>query len=70
MALQAAFVHLLYNVFAALLIMGVPGLRTLPIKAASLLARLGTENKLYVIGWVAGIFLILPMLLIGATMLS
>ena len=50
--------------------MGVPGLRTLPIKAASLLARLGTENKLYVIGWVAGIFLILPMLLIGATMLS
>ena len=68
-ALQAAFVHLLYNVFAALLIMGVPGLRTLPIKAASLLARLGTENKLYVIGWVAGIFLILPMLLIGATML-
>ncbi len=66
-ALQAAFVHMLYNVFAALLIMGLPGLRTLPPRGAELLARLGTENKLYVAGWVLGIFLVIPALLIVVT---
>ncbi|MDO5454469.1 MAG: Na/Pi symporter [Corynebacterium sp.] len=66
-ALQAAFVHLLYNVFAALLIMSLPGLRTLPRKGAELLARLGAENKLYVAVWVVGIFLAIPALLILVT---
>lgn len=66
-ALQAAFVHMFYNVLAAALIMITPGLRLLPPKGAQLLARLGAENKLYVVGWVLGIFLVIPALLILVT---
>lgn len=66
-ALQAAFVHMLYNIFAAALIMLTPGLRQLPIRGAELLARLGAENKLYVVGWVLGVFLVIPALLILIT---
>lgn len=66
-ALQAAFVHMVYNVLAAALILLTPGLKRVPVLSADLLARLGTENKLYVVGWVLGIFLILPALLILVT---
>lgn len=66
-ALQAAFVHMVYNVLAAALILLTPGLRQVPVLGADLLARLGTENKLYVVGWVLGIFLVIPALLILVT---
>lgn len=59
-ALQAALVHLLYNVMAATLILVTPGLRKLPPKAATLLSRLGTENKLYIVGWILLIFVLIP----------
>lgn len=59
-ALQAALVHLLYNLMAATLILLTPGLRKLPPRAASFLARLGTENTLYIVGWILLVFLIVP----------
>lgn len=68
-ALQAAFVHMLYNLFAAVVIFGVPLLRPIPVSAALTLARYGAENKLYVIAWVLGVFLVLPGALLAATAL-
>ncbi|WP_293694943.1 Na/Pi symporter [uncultured Agrococcus sp.] len=68
-ALQAAFVHVLYNLFCAVVIFGVPFLRPIPVAAAQWLARIGAENKLYVVAWVLGIFLVIPGLLLLATVL-
>ncbi|MGO1950341.1 MAG: Na/Pi cotransporter family protein [Mycobacteriaceae bacterium] len=69
LALQAAFVHVLYNLFALLVIYGLPFLRWIPPWGATTLARLGAENKLYVAVWVIGVFLLLPALLILLTVL-
>jgi solute carrier family 34 (sodium-dependent phosphate cotransporter) len=66
-ALGAALVHLFYNLLSAGLIMLVPWLRRLPPAAAEILARLGTENKLYVLGWMLMIFLVIPGILILLT---
>ncbi|MDN6259297.1 MAG: Na/Pi symporter, partial [Corynebacterium sp.] len=69
LALQAALVHVLYNVFALLVIYGLPFLRWIPLAGATTLARLGARNKLYVAGWVIGMFLVLPATLILLTVL-
>lgn len=69
LALQAALVHVLYNTFALLVIYGLPFFRWIPPTAASTLARLGARNKLYVAGWVIGVFLVLPSVLILLTVL-
>ena len=66
LALTIAFVHVLFNVFAVALIYGVPFLRELPIKAAETLARVGSENKLLALGYVAGLFFALPALMMVA----
>ncbi|MGO3042529.1 hypothetical protein [Ancrocorticia populi] len=64
LALQAAYVHVLYNLFCAAVIFGLPFLRPLPVKGALWLARLGAQNKLYVVSWVLGVFLVIPGLLL------
>lgn len=69
LALQAALVHLLFNLFATILIYGLPFLRNIPVFGATTLARLGSENKLYIAGWVLGVFLALPALLIFLTVI-
>lgn len=66
-ALQAALVHLLFNVFATILIYGVPFLREIPPRGAQFIADLGARNKMYVAVWVLGVFLALPAALIFAT---
>ena len=63
-ALTAALVHLCFNVFATLLIFGIPGLRELPLKGAEWLANLAAERKAYAAAWVVGVFLVLPLVLI------
>lgn len=68
-ALQAAFVHLLFNLSAALLVFLVPGMRNIPIFAANTLATAGAHNKLWVVAWVVGVFVILPAILVGVTVL-
>ncbi|MFQ2103253.1 Na/Pi cotransporter family protein [Aeromonas rivipollensis] len=66
LALTIALVHVLFNLFAVVLIYGVPFLRELPIKAAETLARVGSENKLLALGYVAGLFFALPALMMVA----
>src|SRR5690606_4244566 len=67
LALTIALVHVLFNLFAVVLIYGVPFLRELPIKAAEGLARGGSENKLLALGYVAGLFFALPALMMVAS---
>lgn len=69
LALQAAYVHLLFNVFATLLIFGLPFLRPLPLRGATWLGALATEKKLYAAVWVLGVFVALPLALIAVTVL-
>lgn len=64
-ALTAAYVHLLFNILAVTLIYGLPFLRELPPRGATWLANLAAENKLYVVVWVLGIFVIAPLALIS-----
>ena len=66
-ALQAALVHLLFNVLATALIFGVPFLRVIPLKGAALLGELGARNKLFVVAWVLGVFVGVPAVLIFRT---
>ncbi|KTA83180.1 sodium:phosphate symporter [Aeromonas salmonicida] len=66
LALTIALVHVLFNLFAVALIYGVPFLRELPIRAAEGLARVGSENKLLALGYVAGLFFALPALMMVA----
>ena len=66
LALTIALVHVLFNVFAVALIYGLPFLRDLPVRAAEGLARVGSENKLLALGYVAGLFFALPALMMVA----
>ncbi len=66
-ALQAAYVHVLYNLFCALVIFGLPLLRPLPVLGATWLAGLAVKSKLYVAAWVLGVFIVVPVTLILAT---
>ncbi|BCS48649.1 sodium:phosphate symporter [Aeromonas jandaei] len=66
LALTIALVHVLFNVFAVALIYGLPFLRDLPVRAAEGLARIGSENKLLALGYVAGLFFALPALMMVA----
>ncbi|HKJ12739.1 MAG TPA: Na/Pi symporter [Ornithinimicrobium sp.] len=66
-ALTIALVHLLFNLFATVLIYGVPFLRRLPLLGAQALADLATVNKWYVVVWVLGVYLCLPGLVVLAT---
>src|SRR5690625_4895422 len=55
-AMTAAAVHLFYNLLSALVIFTLPFLRPLPVIGASWLGNLGAKNKLYVVAWLAGLF--------------
>lgn len=68
-AMTAAAVHLFYNIFSALVIFLVPFLRPLPVRGASWLGNLGAKNKLYVVAWLAGLFVVIPGLVIGVSAL-
>lgn len=68
-AMTAAAVHLFYNIFSALTIFLIPFLRPLPVRGATWIGALGARNKIYVVAWLAGLFVVLPALLIGITAL-
>lgn len=65
--MTAATVHLLYNVFAMAVIMGILFVRPIPVKAAAWLGNLGAENTLYVVIWVLGVFVAIPGVMILLT---
>lgn len=65
LAMQIALVHLLFNLLGILIIYTLPLLRGLPPMMAEGLANLAQRNKLYVAAYIAGVFFVLPLLLIG-----
>lgn len=66
-ALQIAFIHLTYNVLGVLLIYGLPPLRFLPVRAAEWLGRTAAENKTIALGYILGVFFVIPGLCLGIT---
>jgi sodium-dependent phosphate cotransporter len=61
-ALQIAFIHLIYNSLAVLLIYGIPFTRYLPVTAATYLGDLASENKLFALLYIMSVFFIIPAL--------
>jgi sodium-dependent phosphate cotransporter len=66
-ALEIAIIHLTFNLFAVISIYSIPFLRELPIKAAEKLAGLAQSNKLYVLGYLLGVFGVIPLVALLAT---
>ncbi|WP_338020268.1 Na/Pi symporter [Rhodopirellula sp. P2] len=64
-ALQIAFIHLTYNVLGVLVIYGVPFLRYLPVRAAEWLGATAADNKLIALGYIVGVFFLIPGLCLG-----
>ncbi len=64
-ALQIALIHLVYNLFGVLVIYSIPFLRGLPIKGAEKIADVAVRNKLVALGYIAGMFFVVPFVLIG-----
>ncbi|GGA75469.1 sodium:phosphate symporter [Pseudoclavibacter endophyticus] len=67
LAMQASYVHLLFNVFAAIIIFGLPFLRVVPPWCAELLAKYSAERKWIALVWTFGVFLVLPLIIIALT---
>ena len=66
-ALQIALVHLVHNVLGVIVIYGIPFLRNIPLHAAETLADMAVKKKLYVALYIASVFFVVPLLLIGAS---
>src|SRR5262245_29745042 len=62
--LQAAFVHLLYNLLAIVLIYVNPILRPVPLFCAETFARLAAERKWVIAVYLVTVFFVLPALII------
>ena len=62
--LQAAFVHLLYNVFAIIVIYVIPILRPVPLFCAETFARIAAERKWVIAVYLITVFIALPALVI------
>ena len=68
-ALAIALVHLFFNVFAIAILYGIPFTRNVPIKMAETLATLAMRSKWYVVAYIAGVFFVIPLLLIAISRL-
>ncbi len=68
-ALQIAFIHLTYNVLGVAIIYGLPFLRFIPVRAAEWLGRTAAENKSIALGYILGVFFVIPGLCLGITAL-
>jgi sodium-dependent phosphate cotransporter len=62
--LQAAFVHLVYNGFAIVVIYVIPLLRPVPLFCAETLARLASEHRWVLAVYLCTVFIALPALVI------
>ncbi|HLU31924.1 MAG TPA: hypothetical protein VK088_09175, partial [Acidimicrobiia bacterium] len=63
-----ALVHTLFNTFGILLFYPIPFMRQIPIRLAQGLATLAQRNKSWVLIYVGGAFVVLP--LIGLFLLA
>ena len=61
LALQAALIHLFYNLASAIIIFGIPFLRPLPLQGARWLGGVVAERKIFGVLWVLGISIVLPL---------
>ncbi len=61
--LQIALVHMLFNVFATLVIFPVPRIRAIPVAASEWLATVATRSRGWALIYVVGVFYLLPGLL-------
>ena len=62
--LQAAFVHLLYNVFSIIAIYVIPILRPVPLFCAETFARIASERKWVIAVYLITVFIAVPALVI------
>lgn len=69
-ALQIALVHLFYNVVGVLAFLYIPGLRSLPIKAATWLGQKSSEHRSWAFGYIFAMFFVLPGAVLGAQLFS
>jgi len=65
LSLQIALVHFFFNLFAIFMIYAIPLLRNVPILMAEKLASYALKSKFYVVGYIVGLFFIIPLALIG-----
>lgn len=61
-AMAGALVHMLFNLFSAILILSIPFLRGIPPRCSDWLAGLAEKNKLYVFIYIGGVFFAIPLL--------
>ena len=61
-AMSGALVHMLFNLFSAILILSIPFLRNIPPRCSDWLAGLAEKNKLYVFIYIGGVFFAIPLL--------
>jgi len=66
-AVQIALVHLCFNLMGTILIYGVPFLRAIPLHLARRLADLAVRHKTAAIGYIIGLYFVLPLALLGIT---
>ncbi len=59
-ALQIALVHLCYNVLGVVVIYGIPLLREIPLRMADWMANIASEQKLYALSYILGVFFVIP----------
>lgn len=62
--LQAAFVHLIYNLFAIVVIYVIPLLRPVPLFCAEKLARVASEHRWVLAVYIGTAFVTVPALVI------
>ncbi|MBO0692369.1 MAG: Na/Pi symporter [Acidimicrobiaceae bacterium] len=62
--LQAAFVHLLYNVFAIIVIFVIPILRPVPLWCAQRLAAIAVDHRWLIAAYIVTVFIALPAVVI------
>jgi len=67
--LEIAKVHLFFNLLGVLLVFGIPLLRPLPVIGAERLAAAASENKFIAFVYLIGVFFVIPLLLLGLSIL-
>jgi sodium-dependent phosphate cotransporter len=60
--LTIALVHMLFNLTGVLIFYPFAPLRRLPVNAARMLALRAQHNVLYLVAYVVGVFVVLPLL--------
>lgn len=66
-ALKVAFAHLVFNAYGILLFLPFQRMRNIPIRLAEGLGNLAVKNRGYALGYVLGVFFVIPLVTILAT---